>query len=81
MGVLPTASRPMLDTVSTKQQQEQKIKAAAYTLVVAWECNKPQQKITIPQPQTVVFPHAIVYDFEAYMDKLKRYKPTADLTY
>jgi len=38
-------------------------------------------KITIPQPQTVVYPHAIVYDFEAYLDKTKRYKPTTDLTY
>jgi len=39
------------------------------------------RKITIPQPQTVVYPHSIVYDFEAYLDKTKRYKPTADLTY
>jgi len=62
--------------------QQQAVKAAGYTLVVAWECNKPQQqKITIPQPQTVVYPHAIVYDFEAYLDKTKRYKPTTDLTY
>jgi len=65
------------DHLNKTQQQEQKIKAAGCTLVVAWECNKPQQqKITIPQPQTVVYPHAIVYDFEAYLDKTKRYKHT-----
>jgi len=28
-----------------------------------------------------VYPHAVVYDFEAYIDKTKRYKPTDDLTY
>jgi len=39
------------------------------------------RKITIQQPQTVVYPRAIAYDFEAYLDKTKRYKPTADLTY
>jgi len=29
----------------------------------------------------VVYPHAIVYDFEAYLDKTKGYRPTTDLTY
>ena len=70
------------DLFQKTQQQEQKIKAAGYTLVVTWECNKPQQeKITIPQPQSMVYPHTVVYDFEAYLDKTKRYSPTADLTY
>jgi len=32
------------DRLMKTQQQEQKIKAAGYTLVVAWECNKPQRK-------------------------------------
>jgi len=29
----------------------------------------------------VIYPHAIVYDFEAFLDKTTRYKPTTDLTY
>jgi len=29
----------------------------------------------------VVYPHAVVYDFEAYLDKTKCYNPTANLTY
>jgi len=39
------------------------------------------KKIIIPEPQTVIYPHAIVYDFEACLGKTECYKPTADLTY
>jgi len=68
MGVLPTTSRPMLETVSRKHDRKsKKIQVAGYTLVVVSECNKPQREKTIPEPQTVVYPHAIVYDFEAYL--------------
>ena len=37
--------------------------------------------MTVPEQTTVVYPHAIVYDFEAYLDKTKCYSPIADLTY
>ena len=63
------------DRVKKTRQQEHKIKAAGYTLLVVWECDK-QENVTIPEPQIVVYPHAIVYDFEAYLDKTKRYKHT-----
>ena len=39
------------------------------------------KKKIISQPQTVVYPYAIVYDFEAYLDKTKRYKPTTAVKY
>jgi hypothetical protein len=64
------------------RQQEQKIKDAGYQLVVVWECHNPKREnIAIPEPQTVIYPHAIVYDFEAYLDKTKSVNPTNDLTY
>jgi hypothetical protein len=31
--------------------------------------------------KTEIYPHAIVHDFEAYLDKTKSYNPTKDLTY
>ena len=34
----------------------------------------------LPQPQTQSFPHAILYDFEAYGDKNQRKEPTGMLT-
>ena len=63
------------------QQQELKIRNAGYNLVIVWECNAPGYKQLAFEPKTVIYPHAIVYDFEAYLDKTKCYRPTADLTY
>jgi len=55
-------------------QQEEKIKNAGYNLVVVWECKAPGY-ITHEQ-KIVIYPHAIVYDFEA-----KVYSATKDLTF
>ena len=63
------------------QQQERKIKGTGYNLVVTWECKAPGYKPLALEPKTVIYPHALVYDFEAYLDKIKRYKATANLTY
>src|SRR6218665_1028279 len=60
------------------RQQERKIKAAGYTLVVVWECKAPGYKALGLTPKTIVYPHAIVYDFESYLDKTKAYNPTTD---
>ena len=59
------------------QQQERRIKDAGYNLVVAWECKAPLAL----EPKMVIYPHALVYVFEDYLDKTKCYKATADLTY
>ena len=69
------------ELLNKTQQQEQKIKNAGYNLVVAWECKAPGYKSVAQEQKTVVYPHAIVYDFEAYLDKTKGYRPTTDLTY
>jgi len=64
------------------KQQEQKIKNC--NLVVVWECEAATLSHYKPQAfvqETEVHPHAIVYDFEAYLDKTKRYNQTANLTY
>jgi len=63
------------------QQQEQKIKKAGYSLVVVWESKAPGYKDITHEQKTVIYPHAIVYDFEAYLDKAKIYSATKDLTF
>jgi len=63
------------------QQQEQKIKKAGYSLVVVWEYKAPGYKDITHEQKTVIYPHAIVYDFEAYLDKAKIYSATKDLTF
>jgi hypothetical protein len=62
--------------------QDDKIRKAGYNLIVMWECKKSRyDNVTIPSAQTVVYPYEIVFDFEAYLDKTKNKKPTADLTF
>src|SRR6218665_1644643 len=62
------------------RRQERNIKAAGYTLVVVWECKSPGYKALNLSPKTVVYPSAIVYDFEFYLDKTKAYNPSSELT-
>ena len=52
-----------------------------YNLVVVWECKAPGYKDITHEQKIVIYPHAIVYDFEAYLDKAKRYSATKDLTF
>ena len=61
------------------QQQELKIRNAGYNLVIVWECNAPGYKQLDFELKTEVYPHDIVYDFEAYLDNTKCDKVTADL--
>ena len=62
-------------------EREAKIRAAGYRLVVRWQHEpKPWSKDRIPNPKTVTYPHAIVYDFESYLDKTSTRRLTEDLT-
>jgi len=63
------------------QERDQKIRDAGYNLVVVWECKAPGYKAIAHKEKTEIYPHAIVYDFEAYLDKTKSYRVTKDLTY
>ena len=63
------------------RQHERKIKNAGCNLVVVWECEAQGYKAVAHEQKTIIYPHVIVYDFEAYLDKTKNYRPTADLTY
>jgi len=49
-------------------------------LVVVWECKAPGYKDITHEQKIVIYPHAIVYNFEAYLDKAKIYSATKDLT-
>ena len=55
------------------RQQEEKIKNAGYNLVAVWECKAPGYKDITHEQKIVIYPHAIVYDFEACLDKAKKY--------
>jgi len=42
-------------------------------LVVVWECKAFGYKNITHEQKIVIYPHAIVYDFEAYLDRAKIY--------
>ena len=50
-------------------------------MVVFWECKAPGYKDITHEQKIVIYPHAIVYDFEAYLDKAKIYSATKYLTF
>ena len=53
------------------------IRFLGYNLVERWEHEGPRP----PPKRNETYPHAIVYDFEAYQDKTKASNPTHDLSY
>ena len=52
-------------------------------MVEKWEHEKPTPwaNNSCPEVETETYPHAIVYDFEAYQDTSKAVRPTSDLFY
>ena len=54
-----------------------------YRVVEKWEHEKPTPwaNTHCPKVETKTYPHAIVYDFEAYQDTSKAVRPTSDLFY
>ena len=59
------------------------IRFCGYNLVERWEHEKPRPwwHPRLPPKRNETYPHAIVYDFEAYQHKAKASNPTRDLSY
>ena len=56
------------------------LQAAGYHVIEAWVCEVGEIDVELPRPQAQTFPHAILYDFEAYGDKNQRKEPRTTLT-
>ena len=61
-------------------ERTQTLRAAGYLVIEAWSCEVGEINIELPQTQIQGYPHAILYDFEAYGDKNQRKEPTGMLT-
>ena len=68
------------DRFKATVERTQKLRAAAYHVIEAWSCEVGELNIKLPQTQIQSYPHAILYDFEAYGDKNQRKEPTGMLT-
>ena len=53
------------------------LRESGYTVVEKWEHEKPApwETASCPERQTATYPHAIVYDFEAYKTRARRNDP------
>ena len=56
------------------------LRKMGYKVIEAWSCEVGILKGELPRKQTKTYPHAILYDFEAYGDKNYRKEPTGALT-
>ena len=52
------------------------LRKSGYKVIEAWSCEVGYLKGELPRKQTKTYPHAILYDFEAYGDKDYRKEPT-----
>ena len=64
-------------------QRTQSLRKEGYKVVEKWEHEKPTPwaNTHCPKVETETYPHAIVYDVEAYQDTSKAVRPTSDLFY
>ncbi|KAK3727747.1 hypothetical protein QZH41_005204 [Actinostola sp. cb2023] len=64
-------------------KQDAKIRKAGYALVVRWENEKPRpwSEDPLPKIKTQTYPHALMHDFEAYLDRTKAHNSTKALEY
>ena len=67
------------DRYEATVERTQNHRAAGYNAIEAWSCEVGKININLPKPQTQSYPHAIIYDFEAYGDKNQRKEPTKTL--
>ena len=82
---LDSQGQPMKrkDAYGLTLMRTQFLRDSGYTVVEKWEHEKPTPWATTrcPERQTATYPHAIVYDFEAYQDASKAERPTRNLFY
>ena len=82
---LDSQGQPMKrkDAYGLTLMRTQFLRDSGYTVVEKWEHEKPTpwKTASCPERQTATYPHAIVYDFEAYQDASKAERPTRNLFY
>ena len=69
------------DRFKATVERTEALRAAGYQVIEAWSCEVGKKNIELPRTQTRSYPHAILYDFEAYGDKNQRKEPTGMLTF
>ena len=79
--IIERGDRTREDLFQATNRRTAYLKKAGYRVIECWACEVGEKYVEqLPQTQTKSYPHAILYDFEAYGDKNKRKEPTDNLT-
>ncbi|KAL9986602.1 hypothetical protein ACROYT_G000771 [Oculina patagonica] len=68
------------DRFKATMKRTRLLRRAGYRVIEAWACEVREIVVDPPRAQTKSYPHAILYDFEAYGDNNQRKEPTPTLT-
>ena len=68
------------DRFKATVERTEALRAAGCQVIEAWSCEVGKKNIELPRTQMRSYPHAILYDFEAYGDKNQRKEPTGMFT-
>ncbi|KAL9959950.1 hypothetical protein ACROYT_G033329 [Oculina patagonica] len=68
------------DRFKATMKRTRLLRRAGYRVIEAWACEVRKIVVDTPRAQTKSYPHAILYDFEAYGDNNQRKEPTPTLT-
>ena len=68
------------DRYKATVKRTETLRAAGYHIIEAWACEVGEIDVELPRTQMRSYPHAILYDFDAYGDKNQRKEPTGMLT-
>ncbi|KAL9968198.1 hypothetical protein ACROYT_G026545 [Oculina patagonica] len=68
------------DRFKATMKRTRLLRRAGYRVIEAWACEVREIVVDPPRAQTKSYPHAILYDFEAYGENNQRKEPTPTLT-
>ena len=79
--IIERGDRTREDLFQATMRRTAYLRKAGYRVIECWACEVGDKYIEqLPEAKTKSYPHAILYDFEAYGDKNKRKEPTDSLT-
>ena len=79
--IIDRGDRTREDLFQATKRRTAYLRKEGYRVIECWACEVGDKYIEqLPEAKTKSYPHAILYDFEAYGDKNKRKEPTDSLT-
>ena len=79
--IIERGDRTREDLFQATKRRTAYLRKAGYRVIECWACEVGEKYVEqLPEAQTKSYPHAILYDFEAYGDNNQRKEPTDNFT-